>query len=164
MILLRIWRRLNLWPRLAISATLGYLVVFGVFSVLSLRAVNESTDRILEERLVISQMAANEIGRLVGRGFAELEAASAFTPFDPSSPSLTEEHDVLAHAYGRAGALSLGVYFLDPAGTIVGAEPRDLAPIGTGFFLSAEMPLLAGNTVRRVSEPSSSTPSPAGPP
>ena len=77
------WQRLNLWPRLVIGVTFVFLVLFGIFSLISLRAVSDSTDRILQERLVIAQMAAREIDRLVERGFYELEKATEFASFDP---------------------------------------------------------------------------------
>jgi len=53
------WRRLNLWPRLAVTVTLGFVLLFGVFSLLALRAVSDSTNTALEERLVIAQMAGD---------------------------------------------------------------------------------------------------------
>ncbi|MBI4220571.1 MAG: hypothetical protein HY682_10530, partial [Chloroflexi bacterium] len=46
--LMRTWRRLNLWPRFVIAVTLGFLVLFGVFSLLAMRAVHDSTQRVLE--------------------------------------------------------------------------------------------------------------------
>mgnify|MGYP001561740492 CR=1 FL=1 len=63
--LFRAWQRLYLWPRLAIALSLGFLALFGVFSLLAMRAVNDSTQRILQERLVIAQMAARELDRVL---------------------------------------------------------------------------------------------------
>jgi len=121
--LLATWRRLNLWPRLVIAVTGGFLLLFAVFTLLALRAVEDSTDRILEERLVIAKMAARDIDRLLERGFYELEQATRFARFDPAAPSLSAEVHMLNHAYGRVGTLSLGVYFLDARGRIVLSQP-----------------------------------------
>ena len=121
--LLATWRRLNLWPRLVIAVTGGFLLLFAVFTLLALRAVEDSTDRILEERLVIAKMAARDIDRLLERGFYELEQATRFARFDPAAPSLSAEVHMLNHAYGRVGTLSLGVYFLDASGRIVLSQP-----------------------------------------
>jgi len=115
----RAWNRLNLWPRLVIAATVGFVALFGVFSLLALRAVADSTDRILEERLVIARMAAGELDRLLGRAFGELDATTRFARFDPAAPSLEDESHLLEHAHGRLGGLSLGVYFLDAEGRLV---------------------------------------------
>lgn len=125
------WRRLNLWPRLAVTVTLGFVLLFGVFSLLALRAVSDSTDRTLRERLVIAEMAAGEENRLLERGFYELEKATQFAAFDPRASSLTAEYHMLAHAYGRVGTLSLGVYFLDARGRLVLSQPPGKLPTGT---------------------------------
>lgn len=147
------WRRLNLWPRLVLAVTLGFLLLFGVFSLLSLRAVNDSTDRILQERLVIAQMVAREIDRLVERGFYELEKATEFAAFNPNSPSLAEEYHMLAHAYGRVGALSLGVYFLNAQGEVVLTEPPGKAPRGSDLSGEDHIRKVRETRRRSVSDP-----------
>ncbi len=150
---LRRWHQLGLWPKLALAVTLGFLLLFGVFSLLSLRAVNDSTDRILQERLVLAQMAAREIDRLVERGFYELEKATEFAPFDPQGPSLAEEYHLLAHAYGRVGALSLGVYFLDAEGKVVLSEPPGKLPQGADLSGEGHIRAVMRTGRRSVSEP-----------
>lgn len=137
-------RRLALWPRLAIAVTVGFLVLFGIFSGFSLRAVQESTDRVLQERLVVTQMAAAELDRLLGRAFYELEKATEFATFEPSAASQSEEVHVLAHTFGRIGSFTLGVYYLDPQGRVVLSEPPGKLPPGAD--LSAE------DHIRRVRE------------
>jgi HAMP domain-containing protein len=144
---------LNLWPRLIIAVTLGFLVLFGVFSLLAIRAVNDSTQRILDERLVIAQMAARELDRLVERAFYELEKATEFAEFDPEAPSLGEEYHMLAHAYGRVGALSLGVYFLDHQGRVVLSEPPEQSPIGADLSGEAHVRQVMETGHRSVSYP-----------
>lgn len=128
--ILAFWRRLNLWPRLVLTATAGFLLLFAVFTLLALRAVEDSTKRIQEERLVIAQMAAREIDRLVERGFYELARATQFAAFNPAGRSLSDEVHMLSHAYGRVGTLSLGVYFLDARGRIVLSQPPGKLPQG----------------------------------
>ena len=127
------WRRLDLWPRLAIAVTLGFLVLFGIFSLLALRAVADSTDRILEERLVIAQMAAREENRLLERGFYELRKATQFAAYDPTASSFAAEYHMLTHAYGRLGTFSLGVFFLDARGRVVLSQPAVKVARGADF-------------------------------
>ncbi|MFQ5860219.1 MAG: ATP-binding protein [Dehalococcoidia bacterium] len=129
------------------------MALFGIFSLLSMRAVNESTDRILQERLVIAQMAAREIDRLVERGFYELEKATEFAAFNPQAPSLAEEYHMLAHAYGRVGALSLGVYFLDVQGSVVLSQPPGRLPQGTNLSTEAHIRQVKETGSRSVSDP-----------
>ena len=92
--------------------------------------VNDSTNRILTERQVLTQMAANEIDTLLAQAFYELEKATTFARFDPQDDNLEEEHHMLAHAYGRIGTFSLGVYFYDATGNVILAELYDALIIG----------------------------------
>ena len=119
-----LWRRLTLWPRLAIAVTLGFAVLFALVSLIALRAVDESTDRILGERLVIAQTAARELDRVLERSTRQLTAS---TRFGPSGPALTDEH-ILAHVRLALGSTVLSVYFLDAHGRVVRQEPAGTAP------------------------------------
>lgn len=124
------FKQWDLWPRLALVLTMGFLLLFGIFSLLSLRAIEDSTNRILEERLIIAKMAATQIDALLRRAFFELEKATDFADFDPDDPNLADEVHMLAHSYGRIGVLSLGVLFLDNTGRTVLAQPPSLAAQG----------------------------------
>lgn len=123
----------GLWPRLALVLTGGFLLLFGIFSLLSLQAIDDSTDRIRQERRVIAEMAAVEIDGLLNRAFYELEKATDFASFDPRASNFVAETHMLAHAYGRIGTLSLGVAFLDHTGHVVLTEPYNLAPRGADW-------------------------------
>ncbi len=148
-----LWRRLNLWPRLVLTATVGFLLLFAVFTLLALRAVEDSTRRIQEERLVIAEMVAREIDRLVERGFYELERATQFAAFDPAARSLSDESHMLSHAYGRVGTLSLGVYFLDAKGRVVLSQPPGKLFQGTDLSRKAYVSQALRTRTRTVSVP-----------
>src|SRR3990172_2425710 len=126
---------LGLFPRLAVIVALGFLLLFAVFALLGLRAMEVSTNRILEERLVLAEMVASQIEALVQQASNELQKATTFAAFDPASGDLADEYHMLAHTYGRVGTMTLGVYFLDPEGRVVLTEPPEAA--------SAEPALLA---------------------
>ena len=122
---------MGIWPRLVLVISFGFLIFFTVFGLLSIRMVNDSTRRILEERQVLTQMAASEIDGLLSQAFHELEKATTFARFDPQAANLEEEYHMLAHTYGRIGAFSLGVYFYDATGKVILAEPYDAGVIGS---------------------------------
>jgi signal transduction histidine kinase len=117
--------RLNLWPRLVLMLTIGFVTLFGVFSLVSLRALDESTRRILLERQVIAQIAAQRYDELLTQAYDELDNATTFATFDPAQPDLSNEAHLLAHVYGPPSSFSLGVVFLDAHGRAVLAEPGD---------------------------------------
>ncbi len=144
---------IGLWPRLAFTITLGFVIFFTIFSLLSIRIVNDSTNRILDERKVLTQMAADEIDALLARGFYELEKATTFAPFDPEADNLEEEYHMLAHAYGRIGTFSLGVFFYDAAGKLLLAEPFDARQIGTDDSAKPQIRQVIETGQRNVSAP-----------
>jgi signal transduction histidine kinase len=115
----RFWRRLTLWPRLAIGVTIGFLVLFAGFSLLGIRSVDASTNRILHERLAITEELAEDFDGLLQHRFADLAA------FDsrPSSPQM--QRRLLAEVF-HAGGGSLATVFL------VGADGRVVASFGRG--------------------------------
>lgn len=143
----------GLWLRLAVVLTGGFLLLFGIFSLLSLWAINASTERILQERQVIAEMAAVEVDGLVNRAFHELEKATNFAPFNPNSTNFASEVHMLAHAYGRIGSLSLGVAFLDSDGRVVLAQPADLSPQGADWSNRAYVRRTLTTGERQNSEP-----------
>ncbi len=159
--ILAFWRRLNLWPRLVLVVTGGFLLLFAVFTLLALRAVEDSTDRIQQERLVIAEMASREIDRLLERGFYELERATQFAAFDPAARSLSGEVHMLSHAYGRVGTLSLGVYFLDARGRVVLSQPPGKLPPGTDLSQEAYVRRALRTRRRTLSAPFRDSPTKA---
>jgi signal transduction histidine kinase len=123
--------KLGLWPRMAIGISLGFLVLFVAFSLLGERALRDSSERLLEERMVIAQLTADQIDRVVAQAVSELEEARRFAPFDPDNPDLDAESRILAYTYGRTGYFTAGLIFLDTAGRVVLAYPADLYPPGS---------------------------------
>ncbi len=125
--------RLNLWTRLVIVLTTGFVLLFGVLGLASLRVLDDSTQRILSEREVIAEMAAQRYDELLSQAYYELDKATSFAAFDPTAADLSNEQHMLAHAYGRLGSFSLGVAFLDPRGRVRLIEPDDGKSIGVDY-------------------------------
>ena len=121
-----LWRRLTLWPRLAIAVTLGFAALFALVSLLALRAVDDSTDRIFSERLVVAQSAASELDRMLERSTRQLTAS---IQFGPPGRALSDEH-ILAHVRLALGGTVLSTYFLDRNGRVLRAEPAGTVPPG----------------------------------
>ena len=144
---------IGLWPRLALTITLGFAIFFTIFSLLSIRTVNDSTNRILDERLVLTQMAADDINALLVQAFYELEKATTFARFNPQADNLEEEYHMLAHAYGRVGSFSLGIYFYDVTGKVILAEPFDAGMIGADHSTNPHIRQVIESGQKSVSTP-----------
>jgi len=77
----RLNNHLGLWPRTALAISLGFMALFGAFALLGERALQESSERILNERMVIAQMAANQIDGVIQEAIAELQRAYAYSNY-----------------------------------------------------------------------------------
>ncbi len=116
-------RRTNLWLRLAVAATVGFLVLFIVVDILILRLVDDSRDRILQERLVIAELAARQVDSVLQHDYAELRAAAAsrdVQSLDPASPGMSA---ALGEVIENTGEKWLALYLTDPAGALLAAAP-----------------------------------------
>jgi signal transduction histidine kinase len=107
-----LWRRLTLWPRLAIAVTIGFVVLFAGFSVLGIRAVDVSTNRILHERLAITEELADDFDVLLSHRFGDLAAFDA----RPSSPSV--ERRLLSEIYRSSSGEFTTIALLDRHGAL----------------------------------------------
>jgi signal transduction histidine kinase len=115
--------------------------------------VNDSTNRILAERQVLTQMAADEIDASLIQAFHELEKATTFAQFDPRANNLVEEYHMLAHSYGRVSSFSLGVYFYDIMGKVILAEPSDVRIVGVDHSTKPYIRQVIESGQRSVSAP-----------
>lgn len=74
-------KHLGLWPKTALAISLGFAALLGAFALLGERALHDSTERILNERLVIAQMTANQIDGVIQEAVAELQRAYAYSNY-----------------------------------------------------------------------------------
>ena len=93
------------------------------FSVLGERAIHDSIDHILNERVVIARMAASEIDGFLHHVFTELTDANRIADFDPADADLSVEANIMSHIQRELGPLASSILFLDSAGRVVLASP-----------------------------------------
>ncbi len=141
------WRRLTLWPRLAIGVTIGFLVLFAGFSVLGIRAVDASTNRILHERVTITEELAQDFDGLLQHRFSDL---TAFDP-RPSPPSV--EHRLLAEIYHASGGAFTTLSLLDGSGRVVGSLGQGAPSAGTQLAGRRYVARALANGRRAISAP-----------
>jgi len=144
-----VWRwalKLGLWPRVALGVSLGFLALFAAVSAIGELALRDSANRLLNERLVIAQMAASQIDNTLQEATANLSRVRRFADFDPTDPNLSDEIDVLTHTYGRSDTFASGIIFLDTTGRVVLAHPLGLYPTGSNL---ATLPHVAAALTHR---------------
>ena len=101
---MRILRGLSLRYRIAAGVILGVVVLLSLFGLLAVRAIGQTKDIALEERLRLAETAAGSVDALVQHTAQQLEAAtSAVTDADDCGH---EQMQSLYHILGTFDAIS----------------------------------------------------------
>jgi signal transduction histidine kinase/HAMP domain-containing protein len=99
-------------------------VLFAGFSVLGIRAVDASTNRILHERLAITEELAQDFDGLLQHRFSDL------TAFDPRPSPPGVQRRLLAEIYHAGGGAFTALTLLDGRGRVVESLGRGAPPAG----------------------------------
>jgi signal transduction histidine kinase/HAMP domain-containing protein len=142
-----LWRRLTLWPRLAIGVTIGFLVLFAGFSVLGIRAVDASTNRILHERLAITEELAEDFDGLLNHRFSDL------TAFDPRPAPPGVEHRLLAEIYHASGGAFTTLVLFDANGKVAGSLGQGAPTVAARLVRTDYVSRVLANGRRTISAP-----------
>jgi signal transduction histidine kinase len=138
---------------MALAISLGFLALFAAFLLLGEWALRDNTAHLLNERLVLTQMAAGQIDGLLQEAITELEQAHRFADFDPLDPDLSVEADALAHAYGQVGIFASGLTFLDRQGRVVLSHPSRLFLLGVDLSSQPHIAQALTHQTATISEP-----------
>jgi signal transduction histidine kinase len=117
----RILRRLSLRYRIAGAVLLGLLVLFSFFGWLALRAINESKDVALAERLRLAEVTAQSVDSLIRHTGAQLESIAYLLGHDP------EDRGEMEIMYSIMGTFNK-IVSLNPAGQVEWVVPDEPPP------------------------------------
>lgn len=128
-------QRLPLWPRLVLAVTLCFLMLLAVIGVLTLRAADQSRGRIFQERLVVGEMAAQQIDGMLGRAFAELDRGAAAPALEVASGASSQVSPALGQVFSDLNDTTwLEVYLFDSRGNVIASAPApDQIPVDAGW-------------------------------
>ena len=136
---------LGLSGKMAILVVIGTVSMIGLFAYLGTAALDENTQRNLQERVVLSQMTASYIDALLDN----IENVLMHTAEEDVWSDPTKVNDALDRAYHRLSTYTSRIFMVDNTGKIVAAQPttsavtsmRDVPPViaalnGTPFAVS----------------------------
>lgn len=124
------YSNLGLWPRMALAVTVGFAALYLTFSFLSTRALQATTERLYEQRLLIAQIAADQIDSFLEQGLMALEGPVHHVDIQEQGSALVD----VAHVLDNERELSMfvpGYVLLDASGRSVLSHPAALYPAGT---------------------------------
>ncbi|MFQ5459694.1 MAG: HAMP domain-containing protein [Anaerolineae bacterium] len=123
---------------MALSVTVGFLVLFGAFSLLAEAALRDSADRVLEERLAVARLTAGRLDDVLADVTADLSSATAAMAeggqvvVGEAGPPVAHAPDALEDFFGRSHDIVTAVALVSPAGESVWTYPQ-----GVGVDLGA---------------------------
>ena len=122
------WLRLGLKAKMTLLSVVGMIALITIFGVLAIAAARETTDRALQERIILAQVAANHADYVVNHIRAALEAIAAQPIIRQGDAPRAERENKLREAVAQLGFPVRQVYLADATGQIVAASPPQVNP------------------------------------
>ncbi|MBI4283725.1 MAG: GAF domain-containing protein [Chloroflexi bacterium] len=121
---------LTLQRRIGLLVLTGLVVGLGLFSWLGIQSVNESVQRMLDERLTIARVEANHLDETLSYVLAELRDVD-FNNELPLKEKFQAMGDSLRETFAKLGIAAPDIMFIDPDGKVLYVEPEGSKIIGT---------------------------------
>jgi signal transduction histidine kinase/HAMP domain-containing protein len=132
---MRFLTNLTLGKKITLLTTAGLLLGLGVFSSLGLRAVDQATETMLQDRLTTARLVADYLDEALGRALTELGNTAQMIDSLESRETIESKASALEDAYSRLSIHTHAIILIDGEGQVVWAEPDDLT--APGFDVSA---------------------------
>jgi signal transduction histidine kinase len=139
---MRIFDFPNLFMRVILLVIVGLLLTYAGFAFLGLQAVEQSTARTLEERMLIAQLAASRVDDLLHQKITVIQAMISDGSVDPKTTQSEATRAGLQVMHRYLGDFVNYVAVLDDTGKVISTEPRMPALVG--------QPLAGNRFVARV--------------
>lgn len=119
---LAFWTGIGLKTKMVIVSLAGLLALIGIFGFLSVMAAQEATNRALEERVVLAQVAASHADYVLDNAQALLESIAANPALRQSDAPVAARQRVLRDAVAQH-ALLRRLCLTDAAGNVLISQP-----------------------------------------
>jgi signal transduction histidine kinase len=122
----RFLANMSLWKKIMILTVCGLAVGVGVFSALGMKAVNEATEGMLQERLTIAHLVADYVNEALIRAQNEMQDAVGQIQASGGLDNLPPIFADLEGEYARLSIQTSGVFLLDENGDTISGMPAAL--------------------------------------
>ncbi len=124
---------LTLGKKITLLTTLGLLLGVGVFSSLGMRAVNQATEAMLQDRMATAHLVADYMDEALGRALTELKNSAQMIKSDGAKDELEHQIEALEATYSQLSIYTNATYLLNEEGQIVWSKPDSLAVMGVNM-------------------------------
>ena len=126
---------LTLGKKITLLTTVGLLLGVGVFISLGMRAVNQATETMLQDRLTTARLVADYVDEALGRALTELKSTAQMIESDRTKDELEAQMEALEATYSRLSIYTHSIYLLNERGQVIWSKP-ETARLG-GIDISA---------------------------
>ncbi len=153
---------LTLGKKLILLTTLGLILGISVFSFLGIRAVNQATEAMLQDRMTTAHLVADYLDEALGRALTELERTATLVGNNGAEDNLRHRAEALEEVYNRLSIYTHRLYFLNERGEVMWSKPETSAIEGHNLFfypsIDAGIKSGASGISALVSDPVTGTP------
>lgn len=137
---------LTLGKKITLLTTIGLLLGVGVFSFLGMRAVNQATETMLQDRLTTARLVADYVDEALGRALTELKNTAQMIESDGAEDNLELQIEALEDTYSRLSIYTHGIYLLNEEGQVIWSklETSRLASINISAYPSISHAITTG--------------------
>ncbi|OGO09415.1 MAG: hypothetical protein A2Y61_05725 [Chloroflexi bacterium RBG_13_60_13] len=122
---------MSLSAKLGLPALAGVLALLAVLGYLGLRAVGESTDQIMDERLVIARTVAQDLDQDISQRLQQLQQIAPEVSPSANGDRMQTAEDILEQLYRYGGPYTQSTFLLDERGHVLLIVPAASDPVGT---------------------------------
>lgn len=129
---------LTLQKRVSFVVLAGLIIGLGLFSWLGIQSLNQSTQRILDERLTIARLMANYLDETLGYVLAQLQNTN-FSDRLPPEGQFSPVASSLRNTLAKSGITTRHILLIDGQGKVLQTEPKTPGLISTDMSTYPEI-------------------------
>ena len=144
--------KFNLRQRMVLFSLVIMIIGLGIFSWLAVQSVNDSTQRTLDERLIIARLAASRLDETLRNIVVQIQASATSYGSIKNARDFLSVADPLLSTLTKSGISVQNILIVDASGKVLFVEPGILVPADTmmsGYpsvnkALNAGVPTISG--------------------
>ncbi|MBI2832222.1 MAG: GAF domain-containing protein [Chloroflexi bacterium] len=129
---------LTLQRRIGLLVLAGLVVGLGLFSLLGIQSLNESTQKVLEERLVLARHMATELDETLTDILGHLQDVN-WNNGASIEDNFALSAEPLVNTYTRARIFVRSIILVDASGRVIRVEPKNSAILGTNLSIYSKI-------------------------
>ena len=125
---------LTLPKKITLLTILGLFVAIGIFSYLGIRAVNQATEAMLQDRLTTAHLIADYVDEALGHALTELGNTAEAIENQGANGNIESHIKALEGAYSHLSIHIRSIYLLDEQGQIIWSKREGQSGVANDIF------------------------------